>query len=355
MSDSLIEKVVTTDGIKGDDPIGTGGLTYAQADRFIDYMWDESVLGNLVRTRRMRAVEEEIDTIAVGSRLVRGATEAVDTGENVKPTFGKLSITTKKYRLDWELSSESLEDNIEGDALEDHIARLMATQMGNDLEDIAINGDTDSSIPGIGVADGFRKIAMEGNGGTYNGGGAAHVVDHKGGLLDRSAFNKALKAMPRKYMAKRNGLRFFTGSNALQDWLFSFQQAGVDGQVNLAVSGDQYLNNAVRTEGNAGFIAGRPFGVPLQEVPLFLEDRDGDYDSDSGTSGVQLPAGNVDHTDLWLTFPENMIWGIKRDITVYREFKPKKDTIEYTVYTRQGVQIENLDAFVVVKNIRIGD
>ena len=344
MSDTLIEKVVSTDGIQGSNPVGTGGLTYAQADRFLDYMWDATVLGSLVRTRRMRAVEEEIDTIAVGARLVRGATEAVDTGENVQPTFGKLSITTKKYRLDWELSSESLEDNIEGEALEDHIANLMATQMGNDLEDIAINGDTTSSVPGIGVDDGFRKRAVAG----------AHVVDNKGGLLDRAAFNKALKAMPRKYMARRNGLKFFTGSNALQDWLYAFQQVetGLVNPETLAAAG---LNNPVRTEGAAGFIAGRPFGVPVQEVPLFLEDRDGDYDTDSGTSGVQLPSGSIDHTDLWLTFPENLIWGIKRDIVVYREFKPKKDTIEYTVYTRQGVQIENLDAFVVVKNVRIGE
>src|SRR5690349_19123963 len=124
MTDNLIEKVVTTEGVRNGDPVGVGGLTYAQADKFLDYMWDATVLGSLVRTRRMKAVEEEIDTIAVGSRLLRGATEAVDTGENVKPTFGKLSITVKKYRLDWELSSESLEDNIEGEQLEDHIARL---------------------------------------------------------------------------------------------------------------------------------------------------------------------------------------------------------------------------------------
>lgn len=344
MSDTLIEKVVTTEGVQSGNPVGTGGLTYAQADKFIDYMWDATVLGSLVRTRRMKAVEEEIDTIAVGARLVRGATEAVDTGENVKPTFGKLSITTKKYRLDWELSSESLEDNIEGEALEDHIARLMATQMGNDLEDIAINGDTSSSIPGIGVDDGFRKRAVAG----------AHVIDNKGGLLDRAAFNRALKAMPRKYMAKRGGLRFFTGTNALQDWLYAFQQVET-GLVNPETQAAAGLNSAVRTEGPAGFVAGRPFGVPVQEVPLFLEDRDGDYDSNSGTSGVQLPSNSINHTDLWLTFPDNLIWGIKRDITVYREFKPKKDTIEYTVYTRQGVQIENLDAFVVLKNVRIAD
>lgn len=344
MSDSLIEKVVTTDGVQGANPVGTGGLTYEQADRFIDYMWDATVLGSLVRTRRMKAVEEEIDTIAVGARLVRGATEAVDTGENVGPTFGKLSITTKKYRLDWELSSESLEDNIEGEQLEDHIARLMATQLGNDLEDIAINGDTASSIPGIKVDNGWRKRAVAG----------AHVVDHGGEILNRSAFNKALKAMPRKYMAKRAGLKFFTGSNAIQDYIFSLQQTenGFISPEALAAGG---LNSAVRTEGPAGFITGNAFGVPVQEVPLFLEDRDGDYDTDSGTSGVQLPASNINHTDLWLTFPENLIWGVKRDITVYREFKPKKDTIEYTVYTRQGVQIENLDAFVVVKNVRISD
>ena len=344
MSDSLIEKVVTTEGVQGSNPIGTGGLTYAQADRFIDYMWDATVLGSLVTTRRMRAVEEEIDTIAVGARLVRGATEAVDTGENAKPTFGKLSITTKKFRLDWELSSESLEDNIEGEALEDHIARIMATQMGNDLEDIAINGDTSSTIPGIDVIDGWRKRAVAG----------AHVVDHKGGLLDRSAFNKALKAMPRKYMAKRAGLKFFTGTNAIQDYIYSLQvtENGFVNPESLAASG---INQAVRTQGPAGYVTGNAFGVPVQEVPLFLEDRDGDYDTDSGTSGVQLPSANVNHTDLWLTFPENLIWGIKREITVYREFKPKKDTIEYTVFTRQGVQIENLDAFVVVKNVRISD
>jgi hypothetical protein len=45
-----------------------------------------------------------------------------------------------------------------------------------------------------------------------------------------------------------------------------------------------------------------------------------------------------------LTFPENRIWGFQRDITVHREFQPKKDTVEYTVFLRFGVQIEETDA-----------
>lgn len=328
MTDDLLQKVVQTSTIGVPD--GTGGLTYEQADRFIDYMWDATVLGSLVTTRRMRAVVEEIDVIAVGSRLVRGATEAVDTGENVVPTFSKLSITTKKFRLDWELSSESLEDNIEGDDLEDHLARLMATQLGNDLEDIAINGDTASPEPGIDVIDGWSKLADAGG----------HIVSHDD-VLNRTAFNSALKAMPRKYMARRAGLKFFSGSNAIQDYIFSLQQieSGFVNPESLAASG---VNQAVRTEGPAGFITGNAFGLSVQEVPLFDEAKEHTDD----------PVANPgDYSDVWLTFPENLIWGIKREVTVYRDFKSKKDTIEYTVYVRQGVQVENLDAFVVLKNV----
>jgi hypothetical protein len=51
------------------------------------------------------------------------------------------------------------------------------------------------------------------------------------------------------------------------------------------------------------------------------------------------PAGYVD-----LTFPQNRVWGFQRDITVNREYKPKKDTIEYTIFVRFGLTWEELDA-----------
>lgn len=212
MSNELLEKVIRTTEVGS----GGGGLLNAeQADRFIDYMWDATVLGSQVRTIRMRATEQDIDKIGVGERLMRVATEAVDDGVNAGATFTKISLTTKKLRLDWELSTESLEDNIEGDALEDHIARLMATQAGNDIEDVAINGNTAlTSDPLMKAFDGWRKLALAGG----------HVVDHAGQPLNRAAANKALKAMPRKYMQRRNGLKFFTGSNLIQDYLYGLTQ-----------------------------------------------------------------------------------------------------------------------------------
>lgn len=329
MSDELIEKVIRTTEVAS----GGGGLLNAeQSNRFIDYMWEATVLGNQVRTIRMRADTVDIDKLGIGERLMRVATEAVDDGVNAGATFSKISLTTKKLRLDWEISTESLEDNIEGDGLEDHIARLMATQAGNDLEDVAINGNTSlTGDPLLKAFDGWRKRALAGG----------HVIDHAGGAVDRSVFNKALKAMPRKYMQRRNGLKFFTGSNVIQDYLFSLQNTSADYVTPEAMAASG-INSAVRTDGPAGFTTGNAFGIPVQEVPLFEETLDGDY---SGQTG--------DHADVWLTFPNNMLWGVKREIQVFREFKPKKDTTEYTMFCRVGTQIENADAFVVVKNVKI--
>src|SRR5690349_7881858 len=109
MSNELLEKVISTSSI-GTAPSGGGLLSPEQSTRFIDYMWDATTLGAQVRTIRMRANEVELDRIAVGERLVRLATEAVDDSVNVGVAFAKVSLTTKKLRLDWELSSESLED-----------------------------------------------------------------------------------------------------------------------------------------------------------------------------------------------------------------------------------------------------
>jgi len=78
------------------------------------------------------------------------------------------------------------------------------------------------------------------------------------------------------------------------------------------------------------------------EVPLF----------DSTLTGTYSPAtGN--HSYVELTFPQNRIVGIQREIKVYREFMRRSDAIEYTVYTRVALQVENLDAWVYLKDVKV--
>lgn len=323
-NNELLEKVIVTADINA----GGGLLRPDQADRFIDYMWDQTVLGRDARTFRMRANTAEIDKIGVGQRLVRVATEAVDDHVNAGATFSKITMTTTKMRLDWELSTESLEDNLEGEALEDHIARLMATQAGNDLEDVAINGDSASADPLLKAFDGWRKLSLT------NG----HVVDAAGAPLDKSVFNSALKAMPRYYKQRRQALRFYAGSNLIQDYVYGLTEVDVTG---VGIGAGVFSGAITGPQGAPGAVTIAAFGIPVIEVPMFSETLIGDY---AGATG--------EHGYVELTFPDNRIWAVKREIQVYREFKPKKDTVEYTVFTRVGVNVEDYDAYVVVKNVK---
>ena len=307
---------------------GKGGLLNPeQSARFLDYMFDATVVGKLARTVRMRADTTEIDRIGVGEKLMKLAAEAENTGTNAAVQFSKISLTTKKLRLDWELSTESLEDNIEGADLEDHIARLMATQAGNDLEDVVLNGDVTLTGDNLYKAfDGIVKIAKA------NG----HVVDADGDPVSRAVFNNALKAMPRKYKQRRPDLRFLSGSNLIQDYLYSTSQ-NIQNVNPQDIAASIIRGDTAGLGGPAGFTAPFAFGIPIVEVPLLKE-----------TQGADNDLG-----DIHLTFPNNVVIGIKRDVTVYRFFWPKKDSIEYTMYTRVGCQIEQADAWVVVKNVKV--
>jgi len=348
MSNELLEKAIATGttatgtfasttggtGVHTGSENGNGGLLNPeQSARFLDYMFDATVIGKVARTVRMKSDTTEIDRMGVGEKLMKLATEGdSENSGNAAVTFSKISLTTKKLRLDWELSTESLEDNIEGADLEDHIARLMATQAGNDIEDLVLNGNTSLSTDQLYKAfDGTVKLAKA----------KGHVVDAAGAAITRSVFNSALKALPRKYKQRRTDLRFLSGSNLIQDYLYATSQ-NIQNVNPQDIASGIIRGEVAPVSGPAGYVAPYAFGIPIVEVPLLSETQTGSY---SGATGS--------HGDVHLTFPNNVVIGIKRDVTVYRFFWPKKDSIEYTMYTRVGVQIEQADAWVVVKNVKI--
>jgi len=312
---------------------GNGGLLNPeQSARFLDYMFDATVIGKVARTVRMKSDTAEIDRMSVGEKLMKLATEADNTAANSGVTFSKISLTTKKLRMDWELSTESLEDNIEGADLEDHIARLMATQAGNDIEDVLLNGDT--TLTGDALYKSFDGVVKKAK-------ASGRVVDAAGAAVSREVFNKALKAMPRKYKQRRGDLRFLAGSNLIQDFLYA-NSIGTNQTIPQDIASSVIRGGVAPLGGPAGYVAPFAFGIPIVEVPLLNETQTGTYSAPSGS-----------HGDVHLTFPNNVVIGIKRDVTVYRFFQPRKDTIEYTMYTRVGVQIEQADAWVVVKNVKV--
>ena len=298
--------------------VASGLLNPEQARRFIDYVWDATVLANDGRRVTMRANTMEIEKVNVGERVIRAAAQALGSYTNAGATFTKVELTTKKIRLDWEVSTESLEDNIEGGALEDHLVRLMTNAFANDLEDLAINGDGGAD-PFLGIMDGFVNQVSSGT--------DAHeaVVTVTGNEWTPEVMQEIIYALPRKYRAIKSNLKFYAGTDtfagivANNGTLADAIAAAFDPRVAGTERNRQaYLDGAGQTFGNANVT--RVLGVDVLEVPYY-------------------PADYVD-----LTFPANRVWGFQRDITVNREYMAKKDTIEYTVFVRFGIAWEELDA-----------
>ena len=326
-----------TTSVVGND---SGGLMKPQqSNRFLDFVIDQSVLMQNARVVRMRTPQMEIDKVSVGTRLLAKATEASDTGANAAVTFAKVSLSTVKLRLDWAVSTESLEDNIEGASLEDHIAQVMARQTANDMDDLFINGNTSSNNGLLKALDGFVKLAKA----------SGRVVDEAGNNVSRATYDRILRNLPAKYLQRRNELAFFSGSGTVQDTIYSL---GNPNSATLATAGAPapmsqvgemaFLQGSMRGNGGAGSTGISPFGIPLIEVPLMPETATGDYSGASGSHGF-----------VELTFPQNRVIGIHRDITVYRQFKPKTDTIEYTQFMRVASNIENADSYVIGKNVKM--
>ena len=318
----------------------SGGLLNAeQSNRFLDFVVDQSVLMQNSRVVRMRASSMDIDKLSVGTRLMQKATEATNDGSNAAVTFSKVSLSSVKLRLDWEISTESLEDNIEGASLEDHLAQVMARQTANDLDDLLINGNTSSANGLLKALDGFVKLALA----------SGTTVDEAGDNVSRSVFDRVLRNLPNKYLQRRNELRFFTGPGVVQDAIYSLgnpnsaTEASAGAPSPGSTTGDlAFLQGAMRANGGAGSTGLAPFGIPLVEVPLMPETVTGDYSGAAGSHGY-----------LELTFPNNRVVGLHRDITVYRQFQPKTDTIEYTQYMRLACNIENADSYVIAKNVKL--
>ena len=309
-----------TNGANAVNPTGTPGgiLAPEQARRFIDYVWDATVLAKDGRKVTMRANTIEIEKVNVGERVIRAAAQANNDYQNAGATFTKVELTTKKIRLDWEVSTESLEDNIEGGALEDHLVRLMTNAFANDIEDLAINGDGTTG-DFLSIMNGFvNKVKTDGD---------AHeaLVTVTNDNWTTEVMQDIILAMPRKYRAIKQNLKFYAGTDAFQGIVKNngtladaIAEAMAPRTAGTPANRQAYLDGQAQTFGGARMT--RVLGIDVQEVPYY-------------------PADYVD-----LTFPANRVWGFQRDITVNREYRPKKDTIEYTVFVRFGLQWEELDA-----------
>ncbi|MFQ6133738.1 MAG: phage major capsid protein [Armatimonadota bacterium] len=307
-TEELLEKTVDT------SDLAAGGLLNAeQADKFVDFVVDQSVMIKDARVIRMRAPETQVDKVATTGRVSKPKTEGVAPASLSEPSFGKVTLSCVGVITPFEVTYEALEDNIEGESAEDTLVRVMATQTASDLEELAIQGDTASGDSYLALLDGWRKLADDG-----------HIVDQGGVAVDKAMFNAMIKALPEKYQRNWQDLRFYLAPSIAQDYRATLSESAT-------VIGEKYLlENAPLTV----------FGIPVVSVPMIPTNLDG-----------IAPVTGTDYSFAFLTPRRNLLWGVHREIRIDKDKDIMRGVNQYAITTRVACEFEEDDAVVVAINI----
>ena len=330
----------------------SGLLNPEQARKFIQQTFETTNLGSLIRHEMRTAKTGEIDKIGIASRILRKKTENTDDGYRAGVNTSQIEYSTTAVRLPWEITEETLRENIEGQNLEAVITNLMTTQLGIDLEDLYLNGDEDmGKISTFSTATAYAKgdeVIYDGKLYTFtvahaagawtgtdakefgtqgdadflkindgwikqisNGGHVYDASSESGMSLDM--FYNTLSQIPNKY---NNGkLRWLMSPRRAQDW-------------------ERYLLNQVIGKGGA--------------VP------DNIYTSPAKIAVVECPSMSDDK--ILLTDPKNLIvvntYGVQIRKTTEGKEAIMQDKRFYVTHLDYDPIIEELDAAAIITGIK---
>lgn len=301
----IVKDTITTTGLQSG-----GYLSPEQASKFLQQTFEATVLGGLVRHEKRRAKTGEIDKIGIGTRLLRAKVENVDDGYRASVEHGKLEYACKAVRLPWEITEETLRENIEGQNYEKIVTDLMTRQVGIDLEDLYLNGDEAT----LSTADDYDFLKLN-TGWIKQLTTSAHVEDRTSkdsGAMSLDVFYDAIRDMPNKY---NNGtLRWMMSPHRRQEW-------------------EKYIINQAVTVG--GIVTDRrveaPTGIPVIEVPAMPDDK------------------------IILTNPKNLITVNTYDMIIRKTTEGKEAVMQdkrfYVIHLDFDCIIEETDAAVIVTNL----
>lgn len=298
------------------DLASNGGLlSFEQSNQFIDYVLDEPTILPQSRIIRMNSPEVKVNRLGFANRILRAAPVSggeLDAGgndrylraaERSKPTTTQMSLTTREVIAEVRIPYEAIEDNIEGRSMEEHLMRLIAARAALDLEEFALWADTTSADAFLALGNGWLKRA------------SAHVSDNNSAGVAPDLFSNAMLALPQAYLKYLPQLRGYVSmANTIR-----YRQKVSQRQTGY---GDSALTD----------------NIPLSAHGLKIE----------GAPGLAMDT--IGNTGL-VTFPKNLVFGIRRDITVETDKDIRSREYIIVLTARVGLQMDDVDAVVKLVNI----
>jgi hypothetical protein len=294
---TLIEKAAITTAAGGQ-------LPPEAASQFIDTVVSQNEALQKLNVIKMSSATYRLDTLGVASRLMRKATEASEPVDTKGISIGSRQLAYNEVILPYDISFNFLESNLEKDNAEDSINRVFATQFGNDLLDLAINGDEASADDFIKINDGWLKISGADSG--------IHPVTIAASPTFKTVFKDMLSAMPNKWKRNYADLVFLVAP----DVEVTYRNELADRATAL---GDAYLTEGRRAQYQ---------GVDVYPLPYL-----------PGSAAPQCV----------LTTWKNLAVGIGRQIRVGKQIQERKRIMEYTITAKVDFNYVLSDMIVLAK------
>lgn len=294
------------------DLISNGGyLQPAQASRFYRLLIDQPTILNDARQIRMARPKMEINKIGFGSRILRAASQgaigsrALSASDRSAPQEQRLTLTTSELIAQVNLTYETIEDNIEGGEIDanqfqETILELMAARVALDLEELIILGNKNSSDSYLATQNGILANIV------------SNVVNNAGTAIDPLFFSNMIKALPTRFHRLLPQYRFYLGTTKVIDYRMQVAQR-------QTALGDAILQGT----------------APVSVL------------------GVQMtPAAFMPPDHAVLIIPQNVIWGIQRDIRMEFFKDIEQRVIKIVLTMRIATDLE--DEPMCVQGINIG-
>jgi len=318
-------RAMQKDTIDSEGDLSGGQFPRRLFDEFFEQLQEQATLLQRIRTVALDYEQTAIPQIGVGERLMQEVSEGGSVEDDFETaSTGQVDIDVKKTVIPWELTNESVEDTV-GDVA-DILLEKFQQQFAADAQELGVAGH--ESTPStyfsgadsfFGINDGWLAIAEgQGSSSRVDGNTSMTTYDHGAGGVNTTLFDESILNIEQKYL--RDEARepaFMTSRKNVQRYkkFLTDKETGLGDAVLL---GESDLN---------------PFGFDVIGVFGFPDNK-----------GLFTP-------------PMNLIWALRRDVEI-DVIENSDETLErdllarYALRARHDYQIEDLDAGVVMSNIR---
>lgn len=364
-------------------------LNTAQADKFIDYVVDESVILKSSRVVRMDTPQKVVGKIGISDKILYPAQrgQALDTGKRTQATPDKITLVSQEVIGEVRIYDDEVEDNIEGVAFKEHMMKMVAKKVSNQLERVALYARKVANPTDLlQLFDGFIK-EIETNGVVVDasvGFSDRYIDKEKLAKLRKSIATKYRNVLNKWYMPDDVAIDYEVKYEASNNTVNKYGAFGIDfTKANImsidrpvAVSGGFTATVASAiTAGDTNITVDDTTGATAGDTITLALDEDKSFTTtiDTVTDGTHLALTDavpfaydetdakentltettLDGADVILTPDYNFIYGIQRDITIEPDRVPKERATDFVITMRIDFKVENAEMTGILKNVKV--